>query len=102
MVRKEVHRSHVLCLSDTGKTKDTGWFCLQSLLVIVQGCDRKAFPCSGNGNGSSWNNRGSNGLYWSGSRHSATSGRYLSFYSGGVYPQYDYYRFLGFAVRAVQ
>ena len=102
MVRKEVHRSHVLCLSDTGKTKDTGWFCLQSLLVIVQGCDRKAFPCSGNGNGSSWNNRGSNGNYWSGSLNSATNGRNLNFNSGGVNPQNNNNRFYGFAVRAVQ
>ena len=60
------------------------------------------FPCSGYGNGSSWNNRGSYGHYWSGSLSSATGGRYLLFYSGGVNPQYDNSRFLGFAVRAFQ
>ena len=59
-------------------------------------------PCSGNGYGSSWNNRGSYGYYWSGSLYSATSGRYLYFGSGGVDPQNSYSRFYGFAVRPVQ
>lgn len=59
-------------------------------------------PCSGLGYGSSWYNRGSYGYYWSGSLSSATNGRYLSFGSGGVYPQYGNSRFLGFAVRPVQ
>ena len=102
MVQKDIHRSHVLTLSESGKTKDTGWF-LGSLLAIVQGCDRKAFfACSGNGNGSSWNNRGSNGNYWSSSLNSATNGRNLNFNSGGVNPQNNNNRFNGFAVRAVQ
>ncbi len=60
------------------------------------------FPCSGYGNGSSWYNRGSSGNYWSGSLYSATNGRSLSFYSGGVNPQSNYGRFYGFAVRPVQ
>ena len=60
------------------------------------------FACSGNGFGTSWSNRGSNGYYWSSSLYSATNGRLLYFYSGGVYPQNDYGRFYGFAVRAVQ
>ena len=60
------------------------------------------FPCSGLGTGSSWYNRGSNGYYWSRSLNSATNGRYLNFYSGGVSPQSGYDRFLGFAVRPVQ
>ena len=104
MVQKEVHRSHVLhCLGSVGKIKDTGWSCHeQPLLVIVQGRDRKAFPCSGNGNGTTWNNRGSNGNYWSGSLNSATNGRNLNFNSGGVNPQNNNNRFNGFAVRAVQ
>ena len=63
---------------------------------------RLFFPCSGNGYGSSWNYRGSNGYYWSSSLYSATSGRHLSFYSGGVYPQNTNNRFYGFAGRAVQ
>lgn len=60
------------------------------------------FPCSGSGNGSSWSNRGSLGGYWSGSLNSAMYGRYLYFYSGGVYPQGSNDRFYGFAVRPVQ
>ncbi|MBP3611710.1 MAG: hypothetical protein J6J14_00700, partial [Rikenellaceae bacterium] len=60
------------------------------------------FPCSGYGNGSSWSVRGSRGYYWSSSLYSATNGRGLFFYSGGVYPQYDNSRFYGFGGRAVQ
>ena len=60
------------------------------------------FPCSGNGNGSSWNNRGSNGNYWSSSLNSQTNGRNLNFNSGGVNPQNNNNRFNGFAVRPVQ
>ena len=59
-------------------------------------------PCSGYGNGTSWYSRGSDGYYWSGSLFSATYGRHLYFYSGGVYPQSSSYRFDGIAVRAVQ
>ena len=59
-------------------------------------------PCSGVGYGTSWHGRGSRGLYWSSSLYSASYGRLLLFYSGGVYPQYNDYRFSGFAVRAVQ
>ena len=53
-------------------------------------------PCSGYGNGSSWSRRGSGGYYWSRSLYSATVGRDLGFYSGGVNPQ-DW-----FPVRPVQ
>ncbi len=60
------------------------------------------FPCSGSGNGSSWNNRGSRGSYWSRSLDSAASGRGLGFNSSGVGPQSSYYRFYGFPVRPVQ
>jgi hypothetical protein len=60
------------------------------------------FPCAGNGNGTSWNNRGSRGGYWSSSLYSAASGRNLYFHSGGVSPQYNLSRFYGFAVRPVQ
>ena len=60
------------------------------------------FPCSGNGSGSSWYYRGGYGYYWSSSLYSATNGRNLYFYSGGVYPQNNNSRFLGFAGRAVQ
>ena len=60
------------------------------------------FPCSGYGSGTSWYGRGSNGYYWSSSLYSQTHGRSLNFGSGGVYPQNNYNRFYGFAVRAVQ
>jgi hypothetical protein len=60
------------------------------------------FPCSGYGNGQSWYNRGSYGYYWSSSLFSATNGLYLYFSSGGVLPQYNGLRFLGFSVRPVQ
>ena len=60
------------------------------------------FPCSGNGYGSSWYNRGSIGNYWSSSLYSAAYGRHLYFYSGGVSPQGNGNRFDGFAGRAVQ
>ena len=60
------------------------------------------FACSGYGNGTSWDNRGSYGYYWSSSFGSARHARYLHFYSGGVNPQYSDNRYYGFAVRAVQ
>lgn len=60
------------------------------------------FPCSGHGNGTSWNYRGSGGYYWASSLLSSTNGRYLNFSSGGVNPQSYSSRYHGFAVRAVQ
>jgi uncharacterized protein (TIGR02145 family) len=63
---------------------------------------RLFFSCSGNGNGASRNNRGSNGYYWSSTWYSSRRARYLNFNSEGVYPQNDNNRYNGFAVRAVQ
>ena len=60
------------------------------------------FPCSGYGYGQSWYSRGSDGYYWSRSLHSQAGGRNLLFYSGGVFPQYNYSRVYGFSRRAVQ
>lgn len=60
------------------------------------------FACSGNGTGRSWNNRGSNGNYWSSSFNSARNARNLNFNSGGVNPQNNNNRYNGFAVRSVQ
>lgn len=102
MVQYDLHRLHVLTLLESGKIKDAKWF-LWSLLAIVQGCGRKLFfACSGNGNGTSWNNRGSNGNYWSASFNSARNARNLNFNSGGVNPQNNNNRYNGFAVRPVQ
>ena len=60
------------------------------------------FPCSGYGNGQSWNYRAGIGYFWSSSLYSATYGRSLYFYSGGVNPQNTNNRFVGFSVRPVQ
>ena len=68
---------------------------------IINGA-RLFFSASGSGAGTSRNNRGSNGYYWSATWHSARGARYLYFYSGGVDPQNGGNRCLGFAVRAVQ
>lgn len=64
--------------------------------------NRLFFACSGYGNGSSWNYRGSYGSYWSASFFSARYARSLYFNSGGVFPQSNYGRYYGFAVRPVQ
>ena len=60
------------------------------------------FPCSGYGNGTYWDYRGSYGFYWSSSLYSATDGCDLGFYSDGVYPQVNNLRFNGFVIRPVQ
>ena len=60
------------------------------------------FSCSGNGNGTSRNNRGSNGNYWSSTIIDSRNARNLNFNSGGVNPQNNNNRYNGFAVRAVQ
>ena len=60
------------------------------------------FSSSGHGFGSSWNNRGTGGYYWSSSFDSSRYARSLLFFSGGVYPQHSRNRYYGFAVRAVQ
>ena len=60
------------------------------------------FPASGDRYGTSLNNRGSNGIYWSASLHSSANGYDLNFDSGGVYPTDANNRFYGFSVRAVQ
>lgn len=60
------------------------------------------FSASGYGAGSSWDNRGANGYYWSASFYSSRYARSLGFYSGGVVPQNYYNRYYGFAVRPVQ
>ena len=63
---------------------------------------RLFFSASGYGAGTSRYNRDSNGYYWSATWDSARRARFLNFRSGGVYPQYYYNRYFGFAVRAVQ
>ena len=60
------------------------------------------FPASGNRNGTSLNNRGTNGNYWSVSLNSQTNGYNLNFNASGVNPANNNNRFNGFPVRAVQ
>jgi hypothetical protein len=64
--------------------------------------NRLFFSASGYGHGSSWNYRGAVGSYWSASFYSSRYARRLGFSSGGVNPQDNNGRFVGFAVRAVQ
>lgn len=64
--------------------------------------NRLFFACSGNGRLRSWNLRGSYGYYWSASFYGARDARNLLFNPGGVFPQGNNYRFLGFAIRPVR
>ena len=59
------------------------------------------FPAAGNYNGTSLNNRGSNGNYWSSSWISATNARNLNFNSSGVNPQNSNNRRYGFSLRGI-
>ena len=58
-------------------------------------------PAAGNRNGTSLNNAGSNGYYWSSSCDISSGAYFLSFYSGGVGPNDRSYRCSGFFVRLV-
>ena len=60
------------------------------------------FPASGNRNGTSLNNHGSNGNYWSSSLNSSANGYNLNFNSSGVNPANNNNRFNGFSIRSVQ
>ena len=60
------------------------------------------FPASGLYNGTTLNNRGSYGLYWSSSYISETGAYYLYFNSSNVYPADSNSRRYGFTARAVQ
>jgi hypothetical protein len=60
------------------------------------------FPASGYYSGTTLNNRGSYGLYWSSSYYSATGAYNLYFYSSVVSPAGSDYRRYGFTARAVQ
>lgn len=59
-------------------------------------------PAAGVGGGTSLYGFGSDGSYWSSSCYSSSYAYDLRFNSGGIYPQYDLYRYHGFSVRAVQ
>ncbi|MBQ8116282.1 MAG: hypothetical protein IJ145_09220 [Prevotella sp.] len=59
-------------------------------------------PAAGDFDGTSYENGGSYGFYWSSTLGSSTSGRFLHFGSGFVNPQLSNGRFYGFGVRAVR
>ena len=61
------------------------------------------FPASGNAYGAEVFNRGSYGYFWSSSLHPSNSNYSLNlhFYSDGVYPKHDFYRYWGLCVRSV-
>ena len=60
------------------------------------------FPAAGRGNGTSLNNAGDSGFYWSRSIVQSANGYSLYFNSSNVFPQDSSSRFYGFSVRAVQ
>lgn len=59
------------------------------------------FPAAGLYDGTSLNNRGSNGVYWSSTYSSAVTARIMNFNSSGVFTNNDRARRYGFSVRAV-
>ena len=63
---------------------------------------RLFFAAAGNGAGTSWNNRGGNGLYWTATfGGSARYARSLHFLNNGVYPQGTNNRYFGAPIRAI-
>ncbi|MBQ9017032.1 hypothetical protein IJ103_02205, partial [Candidatus Saccharibacteria bacterium] len=73
------------------------------LTAAANGNNYAGFSYSGlwNGTDSSASNRGSGGVYWSSSVLSTSYGDGLSFNSSNVYPQNNYYKYYGLAVRCV-
>ena len=74
-----------------------------NITSIADGDTHIFFPASGYADGTEVNLRGSYGYYWSSSLlpSDSSSGLYLSFYSGNVFPQDDDNRYNGFCVRSV-
>lgn len=70
-------------------------------LIGRQKRSQPLFPASGNVNGSSLNNRGSNGNYWSRSFNSAANAWKLNFNSGSANRNTNN-RYNGFSVRGVR
>ena len=59
------------------------------------------FPAAGGYNGTSLQNYGSGGRYWSSTFYNATRANFMLFDSAAITPQYNGNRHLGFSVRAV-
>jgi uncharacterized protein (TIGR02145 family) len=90
-------------LTEKEKTPD-GFGLSRFFHLVVTGDDRNRgfFPAAGNYNGTSLNNRGSNGYYWSSSYNNSSNAYNLNFNSSNVNPQNNNNRYYGFSVRAVQ
>ena len=73
-----------------------------ALWTIMEAAGAVFLPAAGYRSGVSVNYAGSYGVYWSSTRYSETYAYYLYFGSGYLYPQYNYYRSNGYAVRPVQ
>ena len=103
---RQIHRLSVLEDILLGKMVGSSWLrFVRFFLVSVIGDSRKLalfFPAAGNYNGTTLNNEGSNGNYWSSSFNSATNAYNLNFNSSGVHPQNNNNRRYGFSVRPVQ
>ena len=63
---------------------------------------KRSSVLGGNGNGSSVNNAGSNGYYWSSTWYNNTNAYNMNFNSSGVNPQNNNNKYNGFAVRCVK
>ena len=72
--------------------------------LFCDGTNKLFFPAAGVGVGTSLNDVGSSGSYWSSSLYSGYKGNadFLFFTNLNVWPQNDGYRYLGFSVRPVK
>lgn len=77
------------------KCTSAGWTALETAGCVF-------LPAAGGRDGTSVNDVGSYGKYWSSSAYSATEAHRLFFYSGHVNPQYNLDRHNGYSVRLVQ
>lgn len=69
--------------------------------TIQRFIDELSFTYAGNYDGTSLNNVGTNGYYWSSSIYSTYSSYLLYFNTSNVYPQDYSYKYLGFAVKFI-
>ena len=71
------------------------------LCVLAASCLRVVFARSGNVNGGTLYNAGSNGNYWSSTVNSDANARNLNFNATNVNPENNNNRYNGFSVRCV-
>ncbi len=80
----------------------SGWSLPQQADSASEVITKQLGVLGGNGNGSSVNNAGSNGYYWSSTWNSTTNAYNMNFNSGNVWPQDNNNKNNGFAVRCVK